>query len=110
MLEWVLCLKRIVKEGYLSVSDSTGAIDLAIHPSHPDTIYAALWERTRNPQMRHYGGLTSDIYRSYNGGQTWEKLSNRLPDNDFEKGRIGMQLRQLNPIFYMHIMPTRTAA
>lgn len=79
----------------LSVSDSTGAIDLAIHPHNPDTVYAALWERVRRPNRRSYGGPTSGIYRSYDGGDNWTPLSIGLPTQD--KGRIGIAISPSQP-------------
>ncbi|RMG22845.1 MAG: hypothetical protein D6730_15665, partial [Bacteroidetes bacterium] len=81
----------------LHVSDSTGAIDLAIHPYQPDTLYAAMWERIRRPHRRQYGGATSGIYRSFDGGQSWEELTNGLPAAAAQKGRIGIAIAPSNP-------------
>ena len=47
----------------LFVSDSTGVVDMAIHPSNGQIIYAAAWQRVRRPQYRSYGGITSGLYR-----------------------------------------------
>src|SRR6476620_6910636 len=52
-------------EQVLFLTDSTGAIDLAINPLHPDTIFACMWERIRRPTYEHYGGASCGIYRSY---------------------------------------------
>jgi photosystem II stability/assembly factor-like uncharacterized protein len=82
-------------EQVLYVSDSTGGIDLAIHPDHPDTIYAAMWERIRRPGFRQYGGQTSGIYRSYDGGDNWTLLEDGLPLQD--KGRIGIDISPSQP-------------
>ena len=38
----------------LFVSDSTGVVDMAIHPSNGQIIYAAAWQRVRRPQYRSY--------------------------------------------------------
>ena len=81
----------------LYVSDSTGAIDLAINPESPDTVYAAMWERIRRPNRRSYGGPTSGIYRSIDGGQNWEELTNGLPTNASAKGRIGISISESDP-------------
>lgn len=81
----------------LFVSDSTGGIDLAIHPNNPDTIFAALWQRTRKIYNRQYGGETSDIYRSYDGGQNWTRLSSGLPSTASAKGRIGLAISPSSP-------------
>jgi len=84
-------------EKVLYVSDSTGAIDVVIHPTNPDTLYAAMWERIRRPNRRSYGGASCGIYRSYNGGETWTELTNGLPVSATEKGRIGIDVSISDP-------------
>ena len=79
----------------LYLSDSTGCIDISINPNNPNIIYAAMWERIRRPHLRDYGGSTCGIYRSKNGGDTWEKLSNGLPTTDV--GRIGIVVSPAAP-------------
>ena len=79
-------------ENVLMVSDSTGAIDLAIDPNNGDIVYAAMWERIRKPYGRKYGGATSGIYKTIDGGDSWVELTNGLPQNPSEKGRIGLAI------------------
>ncbi len=81
----------------LTKSDSTGAIDLAIHPQDGNIIYAAMWERIRRPHNRQYGGETSGVYRSTDGGVTWEELTNGLPIDGNDKGRIGLAISESSP-------------
>lgn len=82
-------------EQILFISDSTGVIDLAIHPTQPDMLFAASWERIRRPNRRQYGGTTSAIYRSNDGGDHWEKL--KLPiDPNRNPGRIGLAISPVN--------------
>ncbi|MEL6812926.1 MAG: T9SS type A sorting domain-containing protein, partial [Bacteroidota bacterium] len=81
----------------LFVSDITGVIDMAIHPSNGDIVYAASWERVRRPEFRDYGGETSRIYRSTNGGDTWSELTSGLPSAASDKGRISIDISQSNP-------------
>jgi len=82
----------------LFVSDSTGAIDLVMDPANPDFMLAAMWERVRRPVKKsetHLYGKTSAIYRTFNGGRTWQKLppSSGLPDARQENvGRIGLAM------------------
>jgi photosystem II stability/assembly factor-like uncharacterized protein len=82
-------------EQVLFISNITGGIDLAVDPSNPDNVYAALWERTRSPETRDYGGPTSGIYKSTNAGTTWSELSNGLPNVDL--GRIGIAISESDP-------------
>jgi photosystem II stability/assembly factor-like uncharacterized protein len=82
-------------EKVLYLTDSTGCIDIAIHPTKPDTVYAAMWERIRRPSSRDYGGFTCGIFRSVNGGQTWVKMQTGLPT--FDIGRIGITISPKDP-------------
>jgi photosystem II stability/assembly factor-like uncharacterized protein len=84
-------------EQVLFVSDITGVIDMANHPSNSEIIYAATWERVRRPEYRDYGGETSGLYRSLDGGDTWSELSNGLPSIASQKGRISISISQSNP-------------
>jgi photosystem II stability/assembly factor-like uncharacterized protein len=81
----------------LFVSDSTGIIDMAIHPTNGNILYAASWERVRRPNRRDYGGETSRLYKSINGGDTWTIMTNGLPVTPLEKGRLSINISQSNP-------------
>lgn len=84
-------------EQVLFVSDITGAIDMAIHPTNGDILYAAMWERMRRPEATVFGGATSGLYRSTDGGDTWNEMTNGLPSAANEKGRISIAISQSNP-------------
>ncbi len=84
-------------ERVLFVTDSTAAIDIVMNPIHTDTLFAAMWERTRKPYQRDYGGITSAVHRSVDGGDTWEILTNGLPISDDQTGRIGLAISESNP-------------
>src|SRR5690606_29510082 len=49
-------------EQVLFINDSTGIIDIVRDPGHPDTLYAAAWERIRFPHTRDYAGTGSGVY------------------------------------------------
>lgn len=84
-------------EQVLFVSDSTSAIDLVQHPTNPDILYAAMWERMRGLNYRRSFGETSGIWMSENGGDSWTELSNGLPGGS-SKGRIGLAISPSNPL------------
>ncbi len=84
-------------EQVLYVNDSVGAIDLAIHPTNPDRIWAATWERSRVPNNLRYGGDGSNIYRSDDGGDNWAVMDQGLPRLPEEKGRIALAVSQSDP-------------
>ena len=84
----------------------SGGIDLAIDPTNPDRIFAAMWDHRREPDLRTYGGTGSGLFRSLDGGDTWTRLTNvttfspgdttGLASSD-TLGRIGVALAPSNP-------------
>lgn len=86
-------------EQVLFVTDSTAAIDVAMNHIDTDILFAATWERTRKPWQRDYGGVTSGIHRSLDGGDTWTELgaTNGLPAPNAQTGRIGLAVSESNP-------------
>ena len=86
-------------ERILFLSESTAAIDLVINPDNPDILFAAMWERTREAWQRDYGGLTSTVHRTIDGGDTWEQLgaAQGLPAPDEQTGRIGLAISDSDP-------------
>ncbi len=83
----------------LYVDDNTGAIELDINPSNPDELYAGMWYRTRSAWNFEEGGKTSGIYKSNDGGNTWQLLSKEgagFPVGE-GVGRIGIVVYPKNP-------------
>jgi len=84
-------------EQILFISEKTGVVDMVMHPTNTDILYAAAWERERTPENRVYGGDTSGIYKSVDGGNTWIELVTGLPSIGNQKGRISIDISQSNP-------------
>jgi photosystem II stability/assembly factor-like uncharacterized protein len=80
----------------LFVTDSTGCIDVALRPGQPDTLYAVMWERLRRNNQRQAGGITSRVWRSNDGGGTWNVLAGGLPTGA-TTGRGGIAISASNP-------------
>jgi photosystem II stability/assembly factor-like uncharacterized protein len=78
------------------LNDRTGATEVVIDPSNPDRVYAAMWDHLREPHQRTYGGAGSSLWRSDDGGDTWERMTNGLP-TDENQGRWGLALAPSNP-------------
>ncbi len=74
----------------LFVDDQTGAIDLIMDPADPNTLFAAMYQRQRTAWGFNGGGPGSGIYRTLDGGATWKRLEDGLPDGDL--GRIGLDV------------------
>lgn len=82
--------KRLINE------DPNGVIDLVMHPTDPNTLYASSWNRIR---LRWSDPTPEDgdfIWKSTDGGKTWKKLTNGLPQTKFT-GRVGLALSKSNP-------------
>ncbi|MFN8256015.1 MAG: hypothetical protein U0W24_10030 [Bacteroidales bacterium] len=79
----------------LGDNEWTGVTDIVVDPSNPDIIYAATWQRARNVAIYLGGGPGSGIYKSLDGGETWEKLTNGLPASNM--GKIGLAISPQNP-------------
>jgi len=74
----------------LYLDANTGAIDLAMDPSDPNTLFAAMYSRRRTAWGFNGGGPGSGIYRTVDGGANWTRLEEGLPDG--ELGRIGLDI------------------
>src|SRR5688500_3955785 len=82
-------------EKVLYVSDKAGAVDLAMDPSNPRILYAATWEALRQPWTAVSGGPGSGLWRTTDGGDTWQPLTEGLPEGT--KGRIGVAASPARP-------------
>jgi photosystem II stability/assembly factor-like uncharacterized protein len=83
-------------ERVLFVNGDTGAVDIAMDPSDPRTLFAAMWQFTIYPWYAESGGPGSGIHVSRDGGTTWTPLAgNGLPAPPL--GRIGLGIAPSNP-------------
>lgn len=71
----------------LFVDETTGAVDLTVDPNNPRILYAAMWDTDREPWLIRSGGPGSAIWKSVDGGETWEKKGEGLPDL---MGKVGV--------------------
>lgn len=78
----------------LHVDENTGASSLSMDMTNPRVLYAAFWEHRRYPWKADSGGPNSGIYKSTDGGDTWQKLENGLPSF---MGKIGVTVSPANP-------------
>ena len=77
------------------INEDTGFIDVAIDPESPSTLYAAAYQRRRTPWGFNGGGPGSGLYKTTDGGATWTKLTEGLPEGD--TGRIGIDIYRRDP-------------
>jgi photosystem II stability/assembly factor-like uncharacterized protein len=74
----------------LSVSEKTGAADLAMDPKNPNVLIAGMWAVERKPWTQVSGSMDGGLFRSLDGGDTWQKLTNGLPKA--MTGKIGVSI------------------
>ncbi len=76
------------------LNNTTGAVDLALDFGNPRVLYAAMWDNHRDPWALRSGGPGSGIWRSTDGGENWERLTDDLPDG---MGKIGIAASPARP-------------
>ena len=88
-------------EKTLFIDKNTGIIDIDIVPGNFNIMYASAWERDRKAWNFKGSGKNSGIYKSNNGGNTWEKLT--LDKSEFPTGdgigRIGVAAYDKNTVY-----------
>jgi len=82
-------------EKVLFVSDKTGAIDLSLNPKNPSEIYAAMWRGERKPWTIISGSRDGGIFKTEDGGDSWDKLTEGLPQGLV--GKISLSVSPLKP-------------
>jgi len=78
------------------INEKIGAIDLVMDPSDRNVLYASMWNRIRRRWSDPRPGPGDGIFKTTDGGKTWNHLTNGLPPSEFT-GRIGISVAQTNP-------------
>ncbi len=83
----------------LQISDATGAVELAMNPANPRELFAAMWQAERKPWTLIDGGAEGGLYRTRDGGDSWELVGGGLPEasEDTPVGRIGVSIAASDP-------------
>ncbi len=93
-------------EKVLYIDHDTGCSDLAIDWSNPRILFAGMWTFRRRPWRFDDGGRETALYRTTDGGATWEKLTNGLPKGPLV--RIGVSIAQSDPNTVYMITESKT--
>ena len=80
----------------------TGATDIQMDADDPKVLYVAFWERLRQPYRFDSGGPEGGIFKSIDGGDSWSKLTNGLPEGP--TGKIGLSVYRKDPRIVMAIV------
>ena len=75
-------------EKVLFVNDEVGAADLVMDPTNPRILYASTWRIRRTPYSLESGGEGSGLWKSTDGGDTWEEVTGK--DNGLPRGTLGI--------------------
>ena len=85
----------------LYIDEDTGCADIAMELSNPRIMYAGMWTFRRRPWRFDDGGKATAIYRTMDGGETWEKIMNGLPEKPMARPGIHIAKSQPNIIYLM---------
>jgi photosystem II stability/assembly factor-like uncharacterized protein len=78
----------------LYVDNQHGVSDLEIDPVNPNILYAGVWRFERKAWTFTSGSEKGGVFRSIDGGRTWNKMDKGLPKLI---GRIGLAVSASNP-------------
>lgn len=80
-------------EKVLYLNSTTGASSLSMDMNNPLILYAAMWQHRRFPWTMESGGENSGLYKSTDGGSSWEKMKKGLPE---AFGKAGISVSRAN--------------
>ena len=81
-------------EQLLYINNKTGCADLAMDPNNPEVLYASMWEFRRTAWSFKSGGEKSALYKSRDGGKSWNKIHNGFPEGSL--GRLAIAIAPSN--------------
>ncbi|MFK8008922.1 MAG: WD40/YVTN/BNR-like repeat-containing protein [Saprospiraceae bacterium] len=79
----------------LFVNSEAGAVDLILDPNNPRILYASTWKIKRTPYSLESGGAGSAIWKSTDGGNSWENIS---ANEGLPKGTWGISGITVSPV------------
>ena len=86
------------------VDNKTGCSDLILDPNNSNIMYASFWEFRRTGWSFSSGGTKSALYKSIDGGKTWNKIHNGFPAGQL--GRIAITVAPSNSNILYSVLET----
>jgi photosystem II stability/assembly factor-like uncharacterized protein len=71
----------------LFINSEVGAVDIEMDPSNSRILFASMWRVKRTPYSLESGGEGSGIWKSVNGGDTWDEITG---NEGLPKGMVGI--------------------
>lgn len=78
-------------------NEKTGVGDMVMDPTNPNKLIVGMWEHKRDPWFFKSGGPGSGLHITYDGGETWKKLTDKEGLPKGELGRIGLAIAPSDP-------------
>jgi photosystem II stability/assembly factor-like uncharacterized protein len=76
----------------MSQNDLAGAVDVALDPKNPNVVYAGFWHAYRKPWLLNSGGPGSGLFKSTDGGETWDNLTDNPGMPAAPIGKVGVSV------------------
>ena len=92
-------------EKILYTNEMTGCADVVLDPSNPEILYASMWEFRRTAWSFTSGGENSALFKSTDGGTSWNKIHNGLPTGNL--GRIAFAVAPSDPSILYSVIETK---
>ena len=92
----------------LYIDNKTGCADLVIDTKNPDVMYASFWEFRRTAWSFNSGGNNSALYKTTDGGKTWNKIHAGFPKGQL--GRLAIASAPSNPEILYAVLETEKDA
>jgi photosystem II stability/assembly factor-like uncharacterized protein len=92
----------------LYINPSTGCADMAMDPNNPSVIYASMWDFRRQAHTFRSGGPGSALYKSTDGGASWNKVHNGFPNETL--GRIAVAVSPVAPHYVYALVESDRSA
>ena len=91
----------------LYTNETSGVADMVMDPANPDKLIVAMWDHQRWPWTFNSGGEGSGLYITLNGGETFKKITEGLPE---KLGRIGIAIARSRPEYVYAYVESETNA
>lgn len=86
---------------------TVGVADMVMDPTNPDKLFVGMWNHQRWPWFFNSGGAGSGLYMTVNGGISFIRIANGIPE---ETGRIGLAISTNRPEYVYAYVEAKPSA